>query len=473
MTLDSLYRTAPPWLQHVFLNAYAMRVRWHRYGRRLDREVRAAAERERWSPERLRAFQNERLRHVVAVAAARSPFYQDRFRAAGVRPGDLRSVEDLEGLPLLTKDDVRDHGPELMTAPRPRLGWLHGHTSGTTGTPLGLWYDRHTCIVTNAMDARQKRWAGMEPGDWVGLLLGRAIVDPGRERPPFWQRNHVLKQVWFSSFHLHPEKLPHYVAEIRRRSLRFLEGYPSTLYILARHLLDAGETLPMRATLTSSETLHTVQREAIEAAFDAPIFDFFGHAERTVFATECEVHEGKHISEDFGWVEVVDEAGQPVPEGEPGYLVGTSLHNVAMPMIRYRTSDLSRIVPEACPCGRTHRRIADVATKAEDIVVTPDGRMISPSTLTHPFKPFDTLRKSQIIQERPDRLRVLLVPTGGFTDDDRRTLHAGLIDRLGGGMQIDFEIVDDIPQEQSGKFRWVVSKVRHNTRFEWEAPSHE
>lgn len=467
MNLESLYRKAPPWLQGVFLNAYALQVHRHRYGARLRQEVDRAVQRERWPATRIREYQDDRVRAMVRHAFEKTGFYRDRMRELGLTPDEIQGVGDLDKMPLLTKEDVRAHGVSMMSAPKPGPGWLHGHTSGTTGTPLGLWYDRGTCILTNAMDLRQKAWGGMEPGDWVGLLLGRTVVDPGRERPPFWQANHVLRQVWFSSFHLKDAHLPAYVAEVRRRGLRFLEGYPSTLFILAQYLLRTGQALPMRATFTSSETLHDVQREAIEAAFQAPIFDFYGHAERTVFATECEVHEGKHLAEDFGYVEIVDAAGKPVPEGQPGYLVGTSLHNRAMPMIRYRTGDVSRILTAPCPCGRTHRRIENVTTKAEDIVVTPDGRMISPSILTHPFKPFDTLEASQIIQEAPDRIRVRLVPSAAFTEADQEQLRRGLAERLGPDVEIGFEVVAEIPRERSGKFRWVISEVDHATHFDW------
>lgn len=473
MNLESLYRKAPPWLQGVFLNLYALQVHSHRYGKRLRREVEAARAREHWSVDRIREYQDERLRSIVRLAFDETPFYRDRMKDIGLSPDDVRSVSDLHKMPILTKSDVRAEGASMMTAPKARRGWVHGHTSGTTGTPLGVWYDRATCVMTNTVDLRQKRWGGMQPGDWVGLMLGRTVVNPERRRPPFWQVNHVQRQVWFSSFQLSAEHLPAYVAEIRRRRLEYLEGYPSTLFILARHLLDTGQTLPMRATFTSSETLHQVQREAIESAFEAPIFDYYGHAERTIFATECEAHAGKHLSEDFGFVEVVDKDGEPVEEGSLGYLVGTSLHNRAMPMIRYRTSDLSRILSSPCPCGRTHRRIESVTTKAEDIVVTPDGRMISPSILTHPFKPFDTLRASQIVQEAPDRLRVRLVPSAEFGDEDREKLRKGLADRLGPDMMIEFEIVEEIPREPSGKFRWVISHVSHAAHVDWSASGSE
>jgi phenylacetate-CoA ligase len=469
MDLQRIYERAPGWLRTLGLNTYAWKIERHRYGAPYRRKVAELLEQERWAPERMRAYQDARVREVVARAYQGSEFYRERMDASGVRPTDVRGVDDLRRLPLLHKDDVRRAGSRMTTASAPRRGWLHGHTSGTTGTPLGLWYDRATCILNNAVDRRQKIWAGMGEGDWVGLFLGRLVVPPRRSQPPFWVANHVQRQLWFSSFHLSDDRLPAYVAEIRARRLRFLEGYPSTLFIVARHLLERGQRLPMKAVLTSSETLHDTQRDAIEAAFECRIFDFYGHAERAIFASECEAHQGKHVAEEYGFVEIVDGMGEPVPDGEAGFLVGTSLHNVAQPMIRYRTSDISRILTAPCSCGRTLRRIDSVTTKAEDIVVTPDGRMISPSILTHPFKPLDGLVKSQVVQETVDRLRVRLVVGGGFTADDERGLIAALRERLGPDMNIEVELVEDIPAEASGKFRWVVSRVDHSRRIDWSA----
>ncbi|MDP9203232.1 MAG: hypothetical protein M3P26_15050 [Gemmatimonadota bacterium] len=263
------------------------------------------------------------------------------------------------------------------------------------------------------------------------------------------------------------ENLGSYVGEIARRELTFLEGYPSTLFILAQYLVRRGQTLPMRAVFTSSETLHDVQLETIVAAFGCRPFDFYGHAERTIFATECEKHDGKHLAEEYGFTEVVDEDGQPVPEGKLGYLVGTSLHNTAMPLIRYRTEDISSIRREPCECGRTLIRIQGVTTKAEDVVITPEGRMISPSILTHPFKPYPQIIKSQIVQDEIDHLRVKIVPSDAFTTDHQRTLRAALSSRLGESMRIDFELVKDIPNESSGKFRWIISRVEHPIHFSW------
>jgi phenylacetate-CoA ligase len=465
---ESIYRRSPRWAQTFLLNVHAWRIERHRYGPKYREAVRHLLASQRWTPAQIRTFQNERVRQMVSRTYASSPFYRQLWDDAGVKPGDVQGIADLTRLPVIDKALVREHGTRMISGSSTKRDWVNGHTSGTTGSPLSLWYDRETCIMTNAVDRRQKIWGGMEDRDWIGVFLGRVVVPLDQSGPPFWRPNWIQKQVWFSSFHLSDELLPQYFDEIRRRGLQFLEGYPSTLYVLARCLERRRERLPMRAVFTSSETLLPVQRQAIESAFSCRVFDFFGHAERVVFATECDEHDGKHIAEEFGVVEVTDASGTPVPDGEPGFLVGTSLYNTAMPLFRYRTTDVTAILNEPCRCGRALRRIRDVTTKAEDIVLTPDGRMVSPSILTHPFKPLVQVLKSQIIQDRLDHITVKIVPSSDFAVTDREHLIHELQQRLGSAMTIDIELVNDIPRERSGKFRWVISRLAHDNQLNWE-----
>ena len=468
MSLESIYHRSPIWLQELGINGYGFLIGLHRYGRAVRKELSRIQGQEHWPRVRIGEHQDSRIRELVAFCHSQSPYYRNLFDSMGLAPQEIRGTADLPLLPLLSKEAIREEGARLLTRTRPGFGWLHGHTSGTTGSPLGLWYDRQTCIATNAVDMQQKQWGGRGAQDWIGIFLGRVVASPQQTRPPFWRRNFPQRQIWYSSFHLEDRHLPSYVDHIRSSGIRFLEGYPSTLFVLAQFLDRHNQTLPMESVFTSSETLHPAQKELIEQRLQCNVFDFFGHAERTMFGIECELHAGKHLAEDYGYVEVVNSNGERVADGDWGFLVGTSLHNRATPLLRYRTSDVSRIIVEPCACGRTSRRIAHVATKAEDLLVTPGGRMISPSTLTHPFKPFSNLVKSQIVQERRDLVVVLIVAGPDFSPADEALLRSGLVERLGPGISVDIQRVDEISRERSGKYRWVISKVAHHGRIDWE-----
>jgi phenylacetate-CoA ligase len=464
---DSIYQIMPHAGRAVLMNLHGLRIRQHRYGRRFTEFLNRFERLAYASADEREADQRLRLSLILRNARSGSSHYRkllEHFSDDDLSP--LRAIESLRLLPLLTKQDVRDGLRELMAGP-PKRGWLHGHTSGTTGSPLGVWYDRDLCYATNAADRLQKRIVGIDDREFVGLLLGRQVVPKSANRPPYWVVNRIQRQVWYSSLHMSEGTIPTYVEDIRKRGLQVLEGYPSTLYLLARHLIKNGERLPLKATFTSSETLHPVQRDAIQEAFSAPNYDYYGHAERTIFAIECKAHGGKHLVEPFGYTEVVDSAGSPVEKDTEGFLVGTSLLNNATFMIRYLTSDRSAIMSAPCDCGVQFPRIMSVATKAEDTVVLPSGRLLSPSALTHPFKPFHEIRKSQIIQEQIDKFSILLVAGENFDEQSESELLMRLTDRLGKDVRITITRVEDIPAEKSGKFRWVVSKVPNPYRMNW------
>ncbi len=237
---DRVYQTSPGWIQTGLLNAYALKLKRERFGPEVRSLLAAWEESQWWDAQRMRAHQDERVRELVRFAAKSVPFYGRRWAEHGVAVEQVQGVADLAALPTITKVDIRSAGPELLSVPADQL--THGHTSGTTGSPLSLWYDHAMTVASNAADWRQKRWGGLELGDWCALFLGRVVVPVDAHKPPYWRANYVQKQLWCSSFHLSEENLPLYIAEIRRRGIRSIEGYPSTLrYIVATHLRRIGE----------------------------------------------------------------------------------------------------------------------------------------------------------------------------------------------------------------------------------------
>jgi len=453
-----LYDNSPHLVRTALLNLYAFSLNAERYGAKFERLMEEFTRNERLSRGELEEYQRERLKLLMRHAYEHVPYYRDVMRERRLTPADFQDLKDLEKLPVLTREDVKKHQARLQADNVPKRQIRHGHTSGTTGSPLGFLWDFSVCTAHHAADWRQKRWAGFSFGEPFVSLQGRQIVPAARQRPPFWIMNRVHNQLFMSSFHLKDEHLESYVDEIQRFSPKGVEGYPSTLYILARYLKKRDRFCPVPAVLTSSETLLPLQRELMEERFKCQVFDFYGMAERVVYASEC-AHRGKHLNPDYGIVEIVDQKDEPLPEGEMGTIVATGLWNFAMPLIRYKTSDASAILPQRCACGRSFPLMHPVTTKMEDIIVLADGRMVPSSILTHPFKPLDNILKSQIVQLERDRLEIYLVKGPGYTDGDTETLMTGMKERVGEDMRIEIKFVPDIPQEKSGKYRWVISKV--------------
>ena len=460
--LKSLYDKFPVFLQNIILSGFSALLDRERYGGSF-KEFQTLAEKSQWySDEQIRDYQEQKLRELVAYAYEHVPYYRKQMQDRDLKPVDIQSLDDLKKMPILTKQDIKKNFNELLSDEYDMGSVKKGHTSGTTGTPLEVCYSDDLIHINYAMLDRQYRWAGIELkrfGDRIAVARGNVIVPLTQKELPFWRHNYFHNHLLLSSFHMSTENLPAYIEKLRRFKPRVLDGYPSTCYVLAKYLKNIGQTLKLDAVLTSSETLFDFQREVIEESFECRIFDYFGAAERVIFATECDHHEGHHIAAEYGITEILGPEYQPLADGELGYLVATSLHNKAMPLIRYLTNDMTAIKAKKCSCGRGLPLMDDITTKAEDLLTLKDGRLISPSVLTHPFKPLHTIIESQIIQEDLDNVCVKLVVGDDYDNKEEASLIQGLQDRLGDNVNVRIEHVDQLERTRNGKFKWVIFRV--------------
>ena len=455
----NVYKSLNHPLRSLFLNAYALSLNLERYGKKFQHLLEEFFRNEKMTSGEIREYQREKLTALIRHAYIHVPYYRETMNALKLKPDDIKDIHDLPKLPLLTREDVKANYHRLKADNIPRHRVRHGHTSGTTGSPLEFLWDIDVCVAHHAADWRQKKWAGLEFGEPFISLQGRQIVPPEQTNPPFWVMNRIHNQLFMSSFHLKDEYLPHYVSKIASFRPRAIEGYPSSLYILARYMERHGITISVPAVLTSSETLLPLQRELIEERFQCRVYDFYGMAERVVYGSECNRHSGKHLNMDYGLTEIVGSDDLPVSPGGSGRIVATGLWNLAMPLIRYKTSDVSRIDLEGCACGRSFPLMDHVTTKAEDIIVLKDGRLVPPSIMTHPFKPLKNIVLSQIVQEDYTEFSVYLAVNEHFTAGERQQLYQGLQERLGSDAMINIVISDQLGKGTSGKFRWIISRV--------------
>ena len=461
-TIKQLYDHLPVVFQNMILSGFSAILDRQRYGHDFVKYRELLSKTVEYDQQALEDYQNQRLEIIIRHAYETVPYYRDMMSKLKLKPQDIKEQGDLVKLPFLTRKDIHENFDNLRSrAFKPKQLKL-GHTSGTTGSPLEILYDQGMMDMTYAVLDRQYNWAGASLkrfGDRVAIIRGNIIVPIQQKNPPFWRHNYYHNHLLMSSFHLSDRNIQLYIEELKRFQPRIIDGYPSTVYVLAKYLKDTGQTFPVHAVLTSSETLYDFQRSMIEEVFETRIFDYFGAAERVIFAVECDRHEGHHICSEFGITEIVDDEGLPLKPGDIGRIVGTSLHNMGMPMIRYLTTDMTSIKKEACSCGRSLPLMEDVSTKAEDIIALKDGRMISPSVLTHPFKPMHSVKASQIIQEDYDNIIIKIVPDDSYRDSDSKHLIKEFKTRMGEDIKITIQMVDELERTRSGKFKWVISKV--------------
>jgi len=419
-------------------------------GGRLIRRLRAH---EVLSEQALAQLQQNLLHRTLQTAIRRLPYYAHIRTDFG--PAEAHEVLRRE-FPVITKRTLLDQPAALYpNGGRRRLWQPAGMTSGTTGAPLTVFRSLGSVLTEQAFIKRHWSWVGYKQGMPRATLRGDMVVALDCQQPPFWFWNRYDQQLVLSSRHLTEAHADAIIDRLAALQPVMMQAYPSTAYTLACLLQRRGRTLRIPYILTASEPTYAHQRELVGERLCGQLVDMYGMAERVAFATECEFGE-MHINPDYSYVEIVDENGQPT--NDYGYVVGTTFHNSAMPLVRYRLSDHTRWKPGLCACGRHFPMIERVTGKLEDSITGSNGEVISPSVLTFAFKGVHNIRKSQVAQVASGRWEIRVVPDVHFSPDDRAQLIDNVHHLVDPGVHVEVVLRDALPNTEAGKFRWVVNE---------------
>ncbi len=452
--LEQLYERLPVYLQNVACSAEGWRLQRRRFDQRFHRILADYRERATWPDEAIRQYQDGRVAELVQTAVRDVPFYAEWFRRNGVDARSIRSREDLQQLPILTKNDVQSAGASMFSAAIPISQTTMCHTSGTTGG--GLRFPR-------AFDAEREQWAvwwryrgwhGIQWGEWCAYFGGRSVVPASQSAPPYWRTNYPNHQVLFSTYHLSGKTVPAYVAKLRQLRPAWIHGYPSMIALLAGMMLDLRIELGYqpRWVTTGAENLLPTQAAVIERAWGVKPRQHYGMAEGIANFSECELG-SLHVDEDYSAVEFVSVDGDPTAFR----VVGTGFTNPAAPLIRYDVQDIATLSTRGCPCGRPGRIVQQVDGRAEDYVVLTSGALVG--RLDHIFKDMTEVREAQIVQTQPGELVFRLVRSSGYGPAHEQQLRREIAQRVGPDERIRLEYVERLPRTASGKLRFVVSSV--------------
>ena len=448
-----IYPRLPALLQEGLLAGYFFAKARRVYGSVFWGACEGLAASERFDADRLYALQGEGLRRMVD-AATHAPYYRKLFRSIGVDPSGIREPRDLARLPMLEKETVRDNPVSFVDERLDMRTLLRVLTSGSTGAPLQVYYAPEVEALEEAFLARQWRWADFHPRERRVKLRGDVVVS-GRLTPRHpWRRNPALHELRMSSFHLSPETVGAYAARVRRYRPRAIIAYPSSAATLAALVREQGLECEVPLVFTSSETLWPAQRAIIEDALGARVYNHYGLTEGVAAIQECEAG-SHHVVPEYGIVEFL-----PVGEsdlGEVREVVATGLINPAMPLLRYRTGDQVVLGPQdRCGCGREFLVVRAVVGRETEALVSASGARVHGVFLV--AKALRGIRESQITQREDGTIRVLVVPTSGFSEETTEALRRELRERVG-DLRIDVEQVTAIPRAENGKFRAVVSDL--------------
>ena len=298
-------------------------------------------------------------------------------------------------------------------------------TGGSSGEPLQFDLDSGSNDRRTAMMWRGYNWAGGTPGTRQLYVWGTAVG-----KIPAWKRmkkelhqridNHLV----LSCFEFTPDKMRQHFDRMNRYRADVIVAYTNPLYEFARYIQREGLTpVSPKSIIVGAEKLHSFQRDLIEKAFGAPVFETYGSREFMLIGAECDKHSGLHLSMENLLVEVLNDDGSPTPAGQEGNIVITDLFNYGMPFIRYVNGDRAVAGFDLCSCGRGLPLLKQVVGRQLDTLETPDGRKIPGEFFPHLIKDFPAIRRFQVVQETIEQITLKLVVDGGsLTAIDRENL---------------------------------------------------
>lgn len=451
-----IYKHSPWFVQTLMASYYGFLKSFKKYGKHY-REYYNRLNRSQWfSSDELADLQIKELKRVISHAVNTVPFYAELFKKLNLSADDIQCTEDLRKLPVLTKEDVRRNYARLRSNVYRSTDMLTSSTSGSTGKSLELAISKECYQKQHALIWLHRSWAGVKYGDKTATCSGHRLLNMDRTRPPFWVNNLYEKQILFSSYHLSPDSLKYYVKKLMKFQPKLIWGYPSSLHLIASFIVKENMTeIRPKAIFTSSETLFDHQRETIEKAFNAKVYNYYSNGENVANIVECEKG-GLHIQQEYSIIEFLDHKDDPVEYGQEGRMICTGLTNDAMPLIRYDIGDVAIPIDGECSCGRKSPLVAKIIGRADDLVVTPEGRLLVRIGGLHKIK---TIKEAQIIQEDMNTLLLKIVRSPEYSDKDTLKIISMIQDRIGPEMKIEYEFVNHIPRGPSGKFKYMVSKV--------------
>ena len=317
----------------------------------------------------IKALQLERLQATVKHCM-NSPFYKKRFEENGISPEDIKTLDDLRRIPFTTKQDLRDTYPfGMASVPLDKCVRLHS-SSGTTGNPTVILHTQRDLDEWANAVARCLYMVGLRPTDvfqnssGYGMFTGGLGFQYGAERLGMLTvpaaAGNSLRQIKF-------------IKDFGTTAVHAIPSYASRLYeVMQQEGIDPKHDTKLTTLIIGAEPHSEEQRRKIEEMFGVKAYNSFGMSEMCGpgVAFECQEQNGLHIWEDYYIVEIVDpDTLEPVPEGEYGEMVLTTINREAMPLLRYRTRDLTRILPGDCPCGRKHIRLDRMRGRSDDMII--------------------------------------------------------------------------------------------------------
>lgn len=389
----------------------------------------------------IEAWQKQKLLSLISRLEKNIPLFRELCAAHGVRPEHIKTLSDLSRLPVISKDVFIGHAVEKFTNGSGPLEGLWVKTAGTSGTPFSA-LRRKNVLTPLYRDSLHHRFLIWEK-PWRLTTNNVRIVSIRADARNSKNHLHIAQK----GFLKNREKTLSQIAAFRPD---VIETYPSTLHLLARTAEELGVPVRTQFAVSDGEPLSPALRRFIEQRLGCSVFDRYDLEECGTVGMECKTHDGLHVNVESFIIEIVDDAGNPLPEGSSGTILITDLHNYNMPLIRYNTGDRGHLSWEPCSCGLDAARIWVEGQHAVYLELL--GRRYRHAEFSAALKPFgDKLLRYQIAKQSSDRIVVRIIPDPEFTNNTLTAIRDTVSAALQRGISVSAECVADLPVSGPGK----------------------
>jgi len=409
-----------------------------------------------WDRERLREIQNRNLIDTIQTAYLEVSFYKDLYDHHKINVDLIKTMDDLPKLPFITKEMLRNAYPHACTR---YTGWPSHEfcTSGSSGRPFAVRVDNLTMSRARALMLLRANFSGWEIGDpmlQTGMTLERGVVK--------YVKDMLLRIEYVSAFDLSNSVLDKHIDLIDKKNIDYIMGYPGSVYYLAQRAKEIGYERRMKGIVTWGDNLYQHFRSLIESQFGCRVTDTYGCGEGIQVAAQCE-YGSYHIFMPHVAFEIVDDHGNPIPDGELGNILLTRLDPGSMPFIRYQIGDIGRKSSKvSCSCGRGLEMMSSIEGRDTDVIETPNGNRLIVHFFTGIFEYYQSIDTFKVIQEERDAIIIKIVPRSNFEKEHMERIKQEIWAKGDPNLKISIELVDNIPFEASNKRRFVVSYLYKN-----------
>lgn len=421
-------------------------------GHQISKQLGFLQESQWWSKEQLIEYQSEKLRNLIIHVYRNVPYYREVMDERCLKPNDIQTVEDLKKLPVLTKETFKANYPEKLRAKNlNEYNVLNHSSSGSTGTPIQYLVTREGNGFNKACNLRGWYWMGFRLGD-------KLIKVSQNERKTLEKRiQDKLDNTLLFSAEYSRKRLDAFIDTFNSFKPKYLRSYPDPLQFIAMILREKGVKLHgLTAINTTGNILFPEVRELVEDRFGAKIFDSYS-CEGGPNYFECHTHECYHASMEYGISEILNEELIEVKDGELGRLYTTDLWNYAAPFIRYDSADIVKKSEKSCSCGRNLQGISQVIGRDNDVIISPNGKLLIAQTFTTYFKYIPEVLQFQIYQKSEKEIEIRLKTVNELLSTElKERILKYWQEYLSFTMEIEIKLMDFIPLSPSGKRRFLI-----------------